>query len=119
MSESDNLPARQTPAKDVVEVTTAKARGVYLPKAVDKIFEIMEESENERLQLTAATWLAERFLPKAEKDTAGETLGKIGLILAKTLREAIASGGDIPIPETIEANWKELEREVGKPVVLD
>lgn len=107
---------RATPSKDTLAVVTSKVEHVILPEAVDKIYEIMKDSESEVMRFKAATWLAERFLSRAEKLGGAEQVGKVAEILADTLRKVMLDNPNSL--GAIDGEWREVERELGKPYVL-
>lgn len=87
-----------------------------LPEAVDEIYKIMTDSESEVMRFKAATWLSERFLSRAEKLGGAEQVGKVAEILADTLRKVMLDNNNFG--SAVEAEWRDVERELGKPYVL-
>ena len=110
---------RATPAKDTVEIVTQKVRQDMLPKAVDQIFATMtSEKASAELRFKAATWIADKYLARADKILGPEHAGRAALVLAETLRDVLTNK-EFSV-EAVEAKFREIEeREVGNPIVLN
>ena len=118
MTESSKEIERATPAKDTVEIVTQKVRHDMLPKAVDQIFATMtSEKASAELRFKAATWIADKYLARADKILGPEHAGRAALVLDETLRDVLTNK-EFSV-EAVEAKFREIEeREVGNPIIL-
>lgn len=112
---TSQIDKRATPAEDTVAIQDAKLRHVHLPKAINKIIEIMDTTKNDNLAFAAATWVANLYLERADKKAARSGSDEVAIILARTLRDILPNAREIPI---LEGRWKDIEHDAGKPLVL-
>jgi hypothetical protein len=99
MAVEDMLPAHHvTPIREITKQTLER---VHLPKAIERIVWLVENSKSERIQLAAAIFVAEQVMGKAKQVVEDEGDKNMALAMAQALRQVIEESRQKQLPAPV------------------